>query len=141
CALEARDPAAGEASVVTARPGIVAAAKEHAPAYRRLFAAVRPEEVTDRRALAQLPLTRKSDLIELQRQDPPFGGFAAVPISALRRVFVSPGPIYEPEGRRPDFGRFARALFAAGFRARDLLHNTFSYHMVPAGANVETEGE
>src|SRR4029077_17423726 len=99
--------------------------------------AVRPEEVTDRQALAQLPLTRKSDLIELQRQDPPFGGFATIPVSALRRVFVSPGPIYEPEGRRADFGRFARALFAAGFRAGDLLHNTFSYHMVPAGAMVE----
>src|SRR5437867_4469126 len=122
---------------MAALPGILAAAKERAPAYRRLLAAVRPGEVTDRRALARLPLTRKSDLIELQRQDPPFGGFAAVPISALRRVFVSPGPIYEPEARRPDFGRFARALFAAGFRAGDLLDNTFSYHMLPAGAMVE----
>ncbi len=140
-ALEARDPAAREASLMAALPGILAAAKERAPAYRRLLAAVRPEEVTDRRALARLPLTRKSDLIELQRQDPPFGGFAAVPISALRRVFVSPGPIYEPEARRPDFGRFARALFAAGFRAGDLLHNTFSYHMVPAGAMVESAAE
>src|SRR5215468_6205733 len=123
---------------MAALPGAIAAAKERAPAYRRLFAAVRPEEVTHRRALAQLPLIRKSDLIELQRQDPPFGGFAAVPISALRRVFVSPGPIYEPEGRRPDFGRFARALFAAGFRAGDLVHNTFSYHLTPAGAMVES---
>jgi phenylacetate-CoA ligase len=91
--------------------------------------------------LAQLPVTRKSDLIELQRQEPPFGGFAAVPVSALRRVFVSPGPIYEPEGRRPDFGRFARALFAAGFRSGDLVHNTFSYHMTPAGAMVESAAE
>ena len=140
-ALEACDPAAREARLMEALPRVVAAAKERAPAYRRLFAAVRPEEVTDRRALAQLPLTRKSHLIELQRHDPPFGGFAAVPISALRRVFVSPGPIYEPEGRRPDFGRFARALFAAGFRAGDLLHNTFSYHMVPAGAMVESAAE
>ncbi len=140
-ALEARDPAAREASLMAALPRIVAAAKEGAPAYRRLFAAVRPEDVTDRRALAQLPLTRKSDLIELQRRDPPFGGFAAVPLSALRRVFVSPGPIYEPEGRRPDFGRFARALFAAGFRPGDLVHNTFSYHMTPAGAMVESAAE
>jgi phenylacetate-CoA ligase len=140
-ALEARDPVAREASLMAALPRIVAAAKERAPAYRRLFAAVRPEEVADRRALAQLPLTRKSDLIELQRRHPPFGGFAAVPISALRRVFVSPGPIYEPEGRRPDFGRFARALFAAGFRPGDLVHNTFSYHMVPAGAMVESAAE
>ena len=140
-ALETRDPAVRETSLMAALPRIIAAAKEHAPAYRRLLAAIEPEAVTDRRALAQLPLTRKSDLIELQRRDPPFGGFAAVPISALRRVFVSPGPIYEPEGRRPDFGRFARALFAAGFRAGDLVHNTFSYHLTPAGAMVETAAE
>jgi len=140
-ALETRDPAEREASLMAALPRIIAAAKEHAPAYRRLLAAIEPEAVTDRRALAQLPLTRKSDLIDLQRREPPFGGFAAVPISALRRVFVSPGPIYEPEGRRPDFGRFARALFAAGFRAGDLVHNTFSYHLTPAGAMVETAAE
>ena len=65
----------------------------------------------------------------------------AAPVSALRRVFVSPGPIYEPEGRRPDYWRFARALFAAGFRAGDLVHNTFSYHLTPAGAMVESGAE
>jgi len=140
-ALESRDPVERERGWMAALPRVIAAAKERAPAYRRLFAQLRPEEVTDRRALARLPLTRKSDLIELQRQEPPFGGFAAVPVSALRRVFVSPGPIYEPEGRRPDFGRFARALFAAGFRSGDLVHNTFSYHMTPAGAMVESAAE
>src|SRR5215472_2014581 len=140
-ALETRDPAEREANLMAALPRIISAAKEHAPGYRRLLAAIEPEAITDRRALAQLPLTRKSDLIELQRRDPPFGGFAAVPISALRRIFVSPGPIYEPEGRRPDFGRFARALFAAGFRSGDLVHNTFSYHMTPAGAMVESAAE
>ncbi len=102
---------------------------------------MRPEKVTDRQALAELPLTRKSELIELQRRNPPFGGFAAVPVSSLRRVFVSPGPIYEPEARRQDYGRFARALFAAGFRAGDLVHNTFSYHLTPAGAMVESAAE
>jgi phenylacetate-CoA ligase len=140
-ALETRDPAEREAGLMAALPRIIAAAKDRAPAYRRLFGTLRPEEVTDRRALAQLPVTRKSDLIELQRQEPPFGGFAAVPVSSLRRVFVSPGPIYEPEGRRSDFGRFARALFAAGFRSGDLVHNTFSYHMTPAGAMVESAAE
>ena len=119
----------------------IAAAKDGAPAYRELLAAVRPEEVTDRRALAQLPLTRKSALIEEQRRRPPFGGFAAASIGSLRRVFVSPGPIYEPEGRRPDYWRFARALYAAGFRAGDLVHNTFSYHLTPAGAMVESGAE
>ena len=100
--LEARDPAEREAALMAALPQIIAAARERAPAYRRLLAAVHPEDVVDRRSLAELPLTRKSELIELQRQDPPFGGFAGAPISALRRVFVSPGPIYEPEARRPD---------------------------------------
>jgi phenylacetate-CoA ligase len=140
-ALETRDPAGREASLMAALPRIIAAAKEHAPAYRRLLAAIEPEAITDRGALARLPLTRKSDLIELQRRDPPFGGFAAVPVSALRRIFVSPGPIYEPEGRRPDFARFARALYAAGFRPGDLVHNTFSYHLTPAGAMVESAAE
>jgi phenylacetate-CoA ligase len=138
---EARDPVEREAALMMQLPSIVAAAKERCPAYRKLFAAVRPHEITDRRALAQLPLTRKSELIALQREDPPFGGFAAVPVSALRRIFVSPGPIYEPDGRRPDYGRFARALFAAGFRAGDLVHNTFSYHLTPAGAMVESAAE
>lgn len=140
-ALETRDPAEREASLMAALPRIIAGAKEKAPAYRCLLATVEAEAVTNRDALAQLPVTRKSELIEQQRRDPPFGGFAAVPISALRRVFVSPGPIYEPEGRRPDFGRFARALFAAGFRAGDLVHNTFSYHLTPAGAMVESAAE
>jgi phenylacetate-CoA ligase len=140
-ALEARDPALREAALMAALPSIIAAAKERCPAYRELLAGVRPEKVTDRQALAELPLTRKSELIELQRRNPPFGGFAAVPVSSLRRVFVSPGPIYEPEARRQDYGRFARALFAAGFRAGDLVHNTFSYHLTPAGAMVESAAE
>jgi phenylacetate-CoA ligase len=139
--LETRDPAEREAALMSALPQIIAAAKERAPAYRRVLAGVHPEDVVDRRSLAELPLTRKSELMELQRQDPPFGGLTAVPISALRRVFVSPGPIYEPEGRRPDYWRFARALFAAGFRAGDLVHNTFSYHLTPAGAMVESGAE
>jgi phenylacetate-CoA ligase len=139
--LEARDPVLRESALMAALPALIAAAKEHSPAYRDRLAGVRPETVTDRRALARLPLTRKSELIELQRRDPPFGGLAAVPLSALRRVFVSPGPIYEPEGRRADFGRFARALFAAGFRTGDLVHNTFSYHLTPAGAMVESGAE
>jgi phenylacetate-CoA ligase len=140
-ALETRDPAEREAVLMATLPQIVAAAKERSPAYRRLFAEVHPEDIVDRRTLAELPLTRKSALIELQRQDPPFGGFVAAPLSALRRVFVSPGPIYEPEGRRPDFWRFARALFAAGFRPGDLVHNTFSYHLTPAGAMVESAAD
>jgi phenylacetate-coenzyme A ligase PaaK-like adenylate-forming protein len=140
-ALETRDPAEREAQLMRTLPRIVAAAKANAPAYRRRLAEVRPEQVTSRRALIDLPLTRKSDLIELQRQQLPFGGFATTPVAALRRVFASPGPIYEPEARRPDYFRMARALYAAGFRAGDLVHNTFSYHLTPAGAMVESAAE
>jgi phenylacetate-CoA ligase len=140
-ALETRASAERESALMAALPQIIAEAKERSPACRQRLAAVHPEDVRDRRALAELPLTRKSELIELQRQAPPFGGFVAAPISALRRVFMSPGPIYEPEGRRPDYWRFARALFAAGFRAGDLVHNSFSYHLTPAGAMVESGAE
>ena len=140
-ALEGREPDQREAALMATLPAIIAAAKERCPAYRDRLAGVQPETVTNRQALSGLPLTRKSELIELQRRNPPFGGFAAVPVSGLRRVFVSPGPIYEPEARRQDYGRFARALFAAGFRAGDLVHNTFSYHLTPAGAMVESAAE
>src|SRR6185503_17572036 len=81
------------------------------------------------------------ELVELQRQNPPFGGFGAVPLAAVARVFASPGPIYELEARRPDFFRMARALYAAGIRPGDLVHNTFSYHLTPAGAMVESAAQ
>ena len=139
--LEARDPAEREKALMATLPQIIAAAKDRSPAYHHLLAAVQPEDIVDRRTFAQLPLTRKSELIDLQRRIPPFGGFVTAPVSSLRRVFMSPGPIYEPEGSRPDYWRFARALFAAGFRAGDLVHNSFSYHLTPAGAMVESGAE
>ena len=140
-ALETREPAQRESALLAALPQIVLAAKERAPAYRDHLAKVRPADIVDRRALADLPLLRKSDLIELQRRNPPFGGFAAVPVAALSRVFASPGPIYELEARRADFFRMARALYAAGIRAGDLVHNTFSYHLTPAGTMVESAAQ
>jgi phenylacetate-CoA ligase len=76
--------------------------------------------------------------MEVQRANPPLGGFTTVPIRDVARVFASPGPIYEIEARRADFFRMARALHAAGFRAGDLVHNTFSYHLTPAGAMLES---
>jgi phenylacetate-CoA ligase len=140
-ALETRDPAEREAALMAALPHSIATAKQHAPAYQDRLAKVRPEDIADRRALIDLPLTRKSDLIELQRQAPPFGGFCAVPLAAVARVFASPGPIYELEARRPDFFRMARALYAAGIRPGDLVHNTFSYHLTPAGAMLESAAQ
>jgi len=137
-ALENRDPALREATLMAGLPGIVAAAKRDAPAYCDLLSKVRPEDITDRRALVDLPVIRKSDLVDQQRRNPPFGGFNAVPVGSLARIFASPGPIYEPAGRRPDYFRMARALYAAGVRAGDVLHNAFSYHLTPAGAMLES---
>ena len=140
-ALETRSPEEREAALMAELPRVIAAAKEHAPAYRRLLAKVRPEDVADRRALVDLPLTRKSDLIEMQRRDPPFGGLNAAPIGSVARVFSSPGPIYEVEGRRPDFFRMARAMYAAGIRSGELIHVAFSYHLTPAGAMVDSAAQ
>ena len=140
-ALETRSPEEREAALMAQLPRVIAAAKEHAPAYRRLLAKVRPEDVADRRALVDLPLTRKSELIEMQRQEPPLGGLNAAPIGSLARVFASPGPIYEVEARRPDFARMARALYAAGIRAGDLVHVAFSYHLTPAGAMMDSAAQ
>ena len=137
-ASETRDATAREAALMAALPGIIAAAQRNAPAYRERLAGIRLETIVNRRALAELPLTRKSELLDLQRQNPPFGGFTTVGIKEVARVFASPGPIYEIEARRPDFFRMARALHAAGFRAGDLVHNTFSYHLTPAGAMLES---
>ena len=140
-ALETRSPEEREAALMAELPRAIAAAKEHAPTYRRLLAKVRPEGVTDRRALVDLPLTRKSDLIEMQRRDPPFGGLNAAPIGSVARVFSSPGPIYEVEGRRPDFFRMARGMYAAGIRAGELIHVAFSYYLTPAGAMVDSAAQ
>ena len=137
-ASETRDPLEREAALMAALPRIIGAAQRNAPAYRERFAAINADAIDSRRALADLPLTRKSELIEVQRQRPPFGGFTTVPLGEVARVFASPGPIYEIEARRPDFFRMARALYAAGFRAGELVHNTFSYHLTPAGAMLES---
>lgn len=140
-AAETRDPGERETGLLAALPRVVAAAQRDAPAYRDLLGGIHAAAVDSREVLARLPLTRKSELIELQRRNRPFGGFTTVPTARLARVFASPGPIYEIEPRRPDFFRMARALFAAGFRPGDLIHNTFSYHLTPAGAMLESAAQ
>jgi phenylacetate-CoA ligase len=137
-ALETRDPAARERELFAALPAHLEHAKARAPGLARILADVDPRAVTSRTALARLPVTRKSDLAELQAGAMPFGGLTAVPTGELARVFVSPGPLYDPEGREPDYWRMARALHAAGFRKGDLVHNTFSYHLTPAGSMLES---
>ncbi|HET8729100.1 MAG TPA: AMP-binding protein, partial [Alphaproteobacteria bacterium] len=91
-----------------------------------------------RTALASLPVTRKSDLPERQKARPPFGGLSATPPGDLSRIFASPGPIYDPEGKGADWWRWARALYATGFRKGDVVQNCFSYHFTPAGVMMET---
>ncbi len=136
--LETRPPETRERAQLAALPARIALAKSRTTAYGRIFAAFEPAAITTRAALAQLPVTRKSELPELQRAQPPFGGFAAVRWGEARRVFASPGPVYEPEGQEADYWRLARPLFAAGFRGGDLVHNCFSYHLTPAGAMLES---
>ena len=139
--LETRSPEEREAWLMARLPQQVAHAKRRSPYFRRLLAEHAADSVTSRAALSTLPLTRKSDLMELQRAAPPFGGLTATSLADLARVFASPGPIYDPQGRGPDWWRFARVLFAAGFRAGDLVHNTFSYHFTPAGFMIESAAQ
>lgn len=135
--LETRDPAAREKAQLAALRELIELAKAKAPGWARILKDVDPAAVADRKALARLPVTRKSELTELQRAAPPFAGLTTRPPGQLRRLFASPGPIYDPEGNRKDYWRMARALFAAGFRPGDVVHNSFSYHLTPAGAMLE----
>jgi phenylacetate-CoA ligase len=137
-ANETRDPTERETALMAGLPQVIAAAKQAAPAYRERLAGIDPTTIDSRHALAELPLTRKSELITLQRRKPPLGGFTTIGLGEVGRVFASPGPIYEIEARRPDFFRMVRALWAAGIRAGDLIHNCFSYHLTPAGAMFES---
>jgi len=137
-ALETRDPQAREAALFAALPAHLAHAKASAPGFARILKDVDPAAVTSRAGLARLPVTRKSDLKDLQREAPPFGGLSATRIGGLAKVFVSPGPVYEPEGHGKDWWRTARALHAAGFRSGDVVVNTFAYHFTPAGSMLES---
>ncbi len=136
--LETRAPAERERELLAVLPRQVAHAQVSTPAYARVLAGVDATTITSRAALARLPVLRKSELLEQQKAARPFGGFVAGRWGDIRRVFASPGPIYEPEGRAADWWRLARALHAAGFRAGDLVHNCFSYHFTPAGSMLET---
>ncbi len=136
--LETRDPEVREAALMAALPDLVAHAKANAPGFARILADVAPAEITTRSALASLPVTRKSDLIDMQKVEPPFGGLTTKPPRDMARLFLSPGPIADPEGHGKDWWRFARALFAAGFRKGDIVHNCFSYHFTPAGSMFES---
>ena len=143
--LETREPTQREAALMAALPAQVAHAKQASAALAQILAAVDPAAVTSRHALAQLPVTRKHELLERQQASRAvaggdvFGGFSTLGYGAqMPRLFASPGPIYEPEGAGRDYWRMARAIYAAGFRPGELIHNCFSYHFVPAGSMMES---
>ena len=140
--LETRPAAQREADLMAALPAQVAHAQHATTAYADILAGVDAASIVSRAALARLPVTRKHELLErqkAQRASDPFGGFAAVLRGpAMPRVFASPGPIYEPDGSTRDHWRMGRALFAAGFRSGELVHNAFSYHMTPGAFLMES---
>src|SRR4051794_18148456 len=136
-ALETREPGQREAELFSRLPDILRKAMT-APAYAERLKGTDPASVTSRTALAQLPVLRKSELPALHKAAPPFGGFIAQHPGAFSRLFTSPGPIFEPEAAHTDPWRGARALFASGFRAGDVVLNTFSYHLTPGGFIFDT---
>ena len=131
--LETRDPELREQAQFGMLPGLIRRAQELAPGWAEHLAGVDPEAIVSREALASVPVLRKAMLKDVQGVRPPFGGFATDTPSAMGRIMMSPGPIFEPEGRGEDWWRAARALFAAGFRKGDIVHNTFAYHLTPGG--------
>src|SRR5215472_3153332 len=135
--LETSDPDVRERALFDRAVAIVRRAKT-APGWARLLKGFEPNSADSRAGLAKLPLLRKSELPALQRADPPFGGFNVILPSKARRLMMSPGPIFEPEGETPDGYGVARALFAHGFRPGDIVHNAFSYHLTPGAFIFES---
>jgi phenylacetate-CoA ligase len=146
-ALETRAPELREAALMAALPSQIAHAQKNSAALAEILKGIDAAQVSSRDALARLPVTRKHELLARQqalRAQDPFGGFSTigwkgmVRSAGVRRVYQSPGPIYEPEGHAPDYWRAARAMAAAGFEAGDLVHNCFSYHLTPGAWIMES---
>lgn len=136
-ALETRNPQSREQALMNKLPQLIAHAQT-AEGWGRILQGVDAHDIKSRSALAQLPVTRKSDLKDLQKALPPFGGLNTTPARQMGHIFMSPGPIFDPEGRGQDWWRFARPMHAIGLRAGHLLQNCFSYHFTPAAFMVES---
>ena len=134
--LEIRSPQDRERDLMARLPQLIAHA-QNAPGWARILQGVTADDIVSREALAQLPVTRKSDLKVLQQADAPFGGLTTTAPRKLARIGMSPGPIFDPEGHGADWWRYARPFHAAGIRAGDLIQNCFSYHFTPAAFMVE----
>jgi phenylacetate-CoA ligase len=135
--LETRNPMLREREQFAALAGVVANAIQ-APGWAAHLNGVDPKSVTSREALAKLPVLRKSDIADLQKQNPPFGGLNTKPPGKFGRLLMSPGPVFEPQAEGVDGYGAARACFAAGFRTGDIVHNAFSYHLTPGGFILES---
>ena len=135
-ALETREPQLRERAQLARLPALIAQAQQ-TPGWSRILAGVTAADIDSRQALAQLPVTSKADLKSLQAADLPFAGLTTTPTRALRRLFMSPGPIFDPEGHGADWWRMARPLYATGLRAGHVIQNCFSYHFTPAAFMME----
>jgi len=109
-----------------------------APGWAKHLTGVDAKSATSRAALAKLPVLRKADVAALQKENPPFGGLNVTAPGKAKRLLMSPGPTFEPEGKGADWWGAARACFAAGFRAGDVVHNSFAYHLTPGGFIIES---
>ncbi len=139
--LEVRDPAQREETLFNELIIQIEDAQKHASYFATLIGNVDARSIKDRAALVTLPITRKSDLVNLQARGNPLGGLTTVSAGQLKRIFQSPGPTYDAEGSGKDWWGTARALYACGVRKGDILHNTFSYHFTPAGVMLEQGAE
>lgn len=135
--LETRAPEAREGALLARLPGLIAHAKAHAPGWAERLQAVEPAAITSRKALASIPVLRKTELKDLQAARPPFGGLTTAEPGKMGRLYMSPGPIFDPEGARPDPWRAARALWAAGIRPGQVIQNCFGYHLTPGAWMVD----
>jgi phenylacetate-CoA ligase len=136
-ALETRDPALREREQLASLPDIVARAMT-APGWAKHLAQIDPKSVNSRATLAKLPVLRKADVAALQKENPPFGGLNVTTPGKVKRLLMSPGPVFEPQGEGADWYGTARACYAAGFRSGDIVHNSFAYHLTPGGFILES---
>ena len=136
--LETRSARRRSSDLIKAIAGQLVHAKAHTPAWARTLGNFDCDHFSSLEQLEKYPVTRKSELIRLQKLHPPFGGVTPLDSNQIRYIHVSPGPIYEACSHRSDFWRMARALHAAGFREGDLVHNSFSWHLTPAGVMLDS---
>src|SRR5262245_36160150 len=135
--LEIRDPVVRDRDQFAQMSAAIAHAMT-APGWATHLAGTDAKAISSRAALARLPVLRKADFVAMQKEAPPFGGLNVTPAASAKRLLMSPGPIFEPEGATGDWWGTARALFAAGLRKGDIVHNCFAYHLTPGGFIMES---